>query len=58
MKIENVSIILVKPMKNIQQCLSIYSIHKSNNGAIEAAKKFLLTYPEGYYEIQTFSLRK
>ncbi len=58
MKKENVHIVLVKPVKTIQQCLSVNSIHKSQEGAIEECKKFALTYPEGYSEIQTFTLRK
>ena len=58
MKKENVHIVFVKPVHNIQQCLSVYSIHKSDNGAIESAKNFHLTYPEGYSEIQVFTLRK
>jgi hypothetical protein len=58
MKRINVFIVLVKPMKNIQQCLSILSIHQSQEEALNECKKFSLTYPEGYSEIQTHTLRK
>lgn len=53
-----VHVVLVKPIKMMQQCLSIYKICKSNEGAMKVVRGFLLTYPEGYYEIQTFHLNK
>ena len=58
MKRENAHIVFVKPNRNLQQCLSVYSVHKSDTGAIESSKEFHLTYPEGYSEIQVYSLKK
>jgi hypothetical protein len=58
MEKEIVYIVFVKPNKMIQQCLSVYSAHKTNDGAIKASREFILTYPDGYYEIRNFNLKK
>lgn len=58
MKNIDVYIVLTKPLKTIQQYMIVQSVHESYDGAEKAAKKFLLTYPFGYYEIRTLTLRK